>query len=121
MNAIDLIAEDRIRQAIGRGEFQNLPGTGEPLALDDDLLVPAEVRVAYRVLKNAGFVPPAVALRKEISELESLVCAAPEYATYRHALAKLSVLRLKLAASGDKSGLRLEARYFRQIVARLGN
>lgn len=62
--------ESRIAQAHEQGEFDNLPGKGKPLQLDDDRLVPEEVRAAYKVLKNAGFVPPEldkVCNRHEIS------------------------------------------------------
>ena len=41
-----------MQEAVGRGEFDNLPGTGKPLALDDDTLVLPELRAAYRVLKT---------------------------------------------------------------------
>jgi len=51
------VAEERILDAIYRGDFDNLRGAGKPLELDDDLLVPPELRVANRVLKNAGLVP----------------------------------------------------------------
>lgn len=54
---LEAVAEERIQEAIRRGDFDNLPGTGKPLELDDDLLVPPELRVANRVLKNAGLVP----------------------------------------------------------------
>ena len=54
----DLIAEQKIAEAIARGELDNLPGAGRPLNLDDDALIPEELRLAYRILKNAGYVPP---------------------------------------------------------------
>jgi hypothetical protein len=56
----DLIAERRIAEAIARGELEGLPGEGRPLALDDNPLVPEELRAAHRILKNAGIVPPEV-------------------------------------------------------------
>jgi hypothetical protein len=58
MNPIDQIAETRIREAIERGELSGLPGEGRPLQLDDDSAIPEELRAAYRILKNAGFLPP---------------------------------------------------------------
>jgi Domain of unknown function (DUF1992) len=56
----DLIAERRIAEAIARGELEGLPGEGRPLELDDDALVPEELRAAHRILKNAGIAPPEV-------------------------------------------------------------
>ena len=57
---MDLIAERRIEEAIANGELDDLPGAGKPLALDDDALVPEDLRMAYRILKNAGYVPEEV-------------------------------------------------------------
>jgi hypothetical protein len=58
MLSLDAIAERRIREAQERGELDDLPGAGAPLALDDDALIPEDLRAAYRVLKNSGFLPP---------------------------------------------------------------
>ena len=69
----DAIAEKKIAEAIARGELDDLPGAGKPLELDDDANVPEDLRVAYRILKNAGFVPPEVESLREIGELERLV------------------------------------------------
>ena len=51
---LDQWAERHILEAQTKGEFDNLPGSGEPLTLDDDSHVPAELRAGYRLLKNAG-------------------------------------------------------------------
>jgi hypothetical protein len=64
----DLI-ERRIDEARRRGAFDDLPGSGRPLELDDDRLVPGELRVAWRILKNAGFVPPEVEALRDIDAL----------------------------------------------------
>lgn len=56
MNPLDTFAEERIRNAQKDGVFENLPGEGMPLHLDDDLLVPEALRAVYRILKNSGFV-----------------------------------------------------------------
>jgi hypothetical protein len=66
-----VIAEARIRLAMEKGEFNNLPGKGKPLAIDNSLaLVPAEERIAYIVMKNAGLVPGEAALLQEIDSLK---------------------------------------------------
>ena len=56
----DLIAERKIAEAASRGELDNLPGAGRPLDLDDDPLVPEDLRLAHRILKNAGYAPAEV-------------------------------------------------------------
>jgi len=55
MLLLELLAEKKIQEAAARGELDDLPGQGAPLALDDDALVPEDMRVANRILKNAGF------------------------------------------------------------------
>ncbi len=67
------LAEERIQEAIRNGEFDDLPGKGQPLKLEDLSFVPEEVRLAYKILKNAGFVPPEVELQREIRNLEDLL------------------------------------------------
>ncbi len=74
MDILATIAERKIREAMARGELDNLPGAGKPLAMDEDLSgVPEELRMAYKVLKNAGFVPPEVGLRKEVVSLREML------------------------------------------------
>ena len=105
MFALDSIAERRILQAIARGDFDDLPGAGRPLALDDDPLVPAETRIAHRILKNAGFVPLEMLERAEIARLEA---ALPELDAPRRrlAVAKLALLRTRL----ERRPIRLSSR-----------
>ena len=61
MDLLDQLAESRIRDAQARGEFDHLEGSGQPLPVESDVLIDPSLRVAYRILKNSGFVPPEVA------------------------------------------------------------
>ena len=54
MFALEWIAERKIAEAVSQGELDGLPGAGRPLDLDEDALVPEELRMAHRILKNAG-------------------------------------------------------------------
>lgn len=97
---LDALVERRIAEAMARGEFDDLPGAGKPLALDDDPLVPAEVRVAYRLLKNAGFLPPELEQFAEIGRLIAAIereAIAPDGG---RAGKRLRALLLQLEASG---------------------
>ena len=67
------IAEQRIREAIERGEFDNLEGRGKPLDLRDESGVPEDLRMAYKILKNAGCLPAELELRKEVMNLRDLL------------------------------------------------
>jgi hypothetical protein len=67
------LAEVKIRQAIDHGDFDNLPGQGRPLKLEDLSHVPPELRMAYKLLKNNGFLPKEMELQKEIHSLDELI------------------------------------------------
>lgn len=69
LRALDALIESRIAAAQADGQFDDLPGVGRPLKLDDDRLVPEELRVAFRILRNAGLVPPEVERRRDIAAL----------------------------------------------------
>jgi len=83
MSFIETIAEARIRDAMARGDFDDLPGKGKPLELEDLTGVPDDLRAGYLLLKNAGVLPEEMQLRKEMVTLEALVdaCADPEERT----------------------------------------
>jgi hypothetical protein len=74
-----LIAENKIREAIRAGEFDNLPGAGTPVDLDGYFKLPEHLRVAFSILKNANCVPAEVELLNEIAALERQLEAAPEH------------------------------------------
>lgn len=63
MLALEWIAERRIEEAVSRGEFDRLPGAGRPLDLYEDPLVPEDMRMARRILRNAE-VDPAQLFRE---------------------------------------------------------
>jgi hypothetical protein len=117
MFILDVIAEERIARARDAGEFDHLPGAGRPLELDDDRLVPEELRAAYRILRNAGFVPPEVEALKEAASLESLIrCLEPGDARAR-AVARLNLLAARLAQ--QRPGARLLPCYLDRVLDRL--
>jgi len=51
------IVEERIQKAREEGVFDNLPGRGKPLPLEDESWIPEELRLTYKVLKNANCLP----------------------------------------------------------------
>ncbi len=98
---IDQLVEQHIRDAQEKGELSNLPGEGAPLQLDDDSGVPPELRTAYRLLKNSGFIPPELALRREALELTDLLRELDPTNEQAHNLAKrLALLEIKLQQAG---------------------
>ena len=75
MEALAQLAESKIRAAIARGEFDDLPGSGKPLQLEDLSRVPANLRMGYKLLRNAGCLPPELEARKETARLGALLDA----------------------------------------------
>ncbi len=113
------IAEEKIKAAQERGELDDLPGSGKPLDLEDDSHIAPELRLAYKVLKNAGYTPPELEAQKEIHQLEELLSGAPDEKTRYRALKRLNFLAMKLGELRPHSALLDEHRYASRIVARL--
>ena len=75
MDILAKIAEQRIREAMERGEFDNLPFHGKSIRLDDLTGVPEPLRMGYKILKNAGVLPEEMQLKKEMVSLKNLLDA----------------------------------------------
>jgi len=118
MHVLEALAEARIDEAIRAGELDNLPGAGRPLELDDDSLIAPDLRVAYRMLKNAGFVPPEVEARREVMELHALLATLDDEGARRRAVAKLALLQARLERAGGSRALRNSA-YYGKLLDRL--
>lgn len=109
---IDKLAEQHIREAIERGELDDLPGAGKPLKLADDALVPEELRAGYRLLKNAGYLPPELQLSREIADAEALMRLAEDGPSRHAAEKRLRMLELRLSeARGNRVDLGAERAY----------
>lgn len=117
---IEHIAEERIRAAQENGEFDDLPGRGKPLDLDDDAHVPPELRMAWRVLKNAGCLPPELQAEREIrTTLELLSGLTDEAERYRQ-MQRLNLMITRLNAARRRPVfLETEQLYYHKIVARV--
>lgn len=64
--------EDQIRKAIEEGQFDDLPGKGQPIRWDENPFVEADWQLAFRMLRDSGFALPWMDTRKEIeSQLEA--------------------------------------------------
>jgi len=103
MLCLDLIAEAKIAEAARAGAFDNLPGAGRPLVLDDDRMIPEESRMAYRILRNAGFVPAEIETRREAASLRHLLAAATDDAERSRAAARLALLEAALESANGRS------------------
>lgn len=72
-DAITKIAEQKILEAIERGELDNLPGKGKPLVFDDDSFIPEDLRAGYKIMKNSGVLPVEMDVKKQIALLEQMI------------------------------------------------
>jgi len=72
MNRLESLTEKKLREAIENGEFDDLPGKGEPIDLKENPFEDPDLRVVHRLLRNAGFAPAWIEERKDIdAELEA--------------------------------------------------
>lgn len=118
MRLLDALVEQRIAAAAARGEFDDLPGTGVVLAQEDDIQVPQEVRVANRILKNAGFVPPAAEQLRALRDLHDELNAVSDRAARCRLQARM--LALDMALESLRGGpMVLPHEYCRRIAERL--
>ncbi|MEE9565987.1 MAG: DnaJ family domain-containing protein [Desulfobacteria bacterium] len=116
------IAERRILEAIREGALDDLPGAGQPLELEDDSHVPEDLRVAHKILKNAGFVPEEVALRKEIVQAEDLLAGMEDTRAKYRQLKKLNFLIMKLnMLRKTHTGVEKTQRYEKKLAERFGS
>jgi hypothetical protein len=104
------IAEDKIKEAIKKNDLENLPGMGKPLELKDDFPgMSNEWKMAYRVLKNAGFSPEDV--KKEIFRIEELLDGAVDEEQKERLQAKLMKKRMEMERLLEKRGTATNSRF----------
>jgi hypothetical protein len=114
------IVEERIRKAQQEGAFENLSGAGKPLEYDDYFSVPQELRMAYKILKNADCLPPEIELKKEIVKTEDLLTGIEDTAEKYKVLTKLNYLIMKLNLHRNTHiSLEMPQAYLNGIVSRL--
>ena len=108
MDFFQRIAENRILEALDAGLFDNLRGKGRPLKFGDESHIPPELRMAYKILKNADCLPPELELRREIVQLQDLVASLPDEAEKLKQMRRLNFLVMKLGLSRTVSPQLLE-------------
>ncbi len=68
----EAIVEERIKTAQKQGRFDNLEGKGKPLLFEESH-VPNDLRMAHKILKNSGFLPPEVEIRKQMAHVREIM------------------------------------------------
>ncbi len=100
------IAENKIREAMARGEFDHLPGAGKPIDLEEYFRTPEELRMAYSVLKSARCLPEEVELMNEIAALDRALGALRGDDERARLGRRLRDRRLQLAMALDRQRAR---------------
>ncbi|MCW1975760.1 UNVERIFIED_ORG: hypothetical protein FHW05_004670 [Pantoea agglomerans] len=112
---IDQLVEQHIKAAQEKGELSNLPGEGAPLQLEDDSQVPPELRAGFRLLKNAGFLPPELEFRREALQVSDLLHHLdPDDPERLIQTQRLLLLKVKLRQAGMSTDF-LDGEYGRAI------
>lgn len=120
MYIFEIIAERKIQQAIEEGQFDNLENKGKPLVDDGLDLVPEDLRMAYKIMKNAGVVPEEIELRKEIVNLNQLLNACADEAERKALRMKISEKQLKYNIIMEARGKKItDIEYMEKIMDRL--
>ena len=116
------IIEERIAEAQKNGDFDNLEGAGQPLKLCEDGHIPPELRLAYKILKNADCLPPEIELKKEILLTEDLLAGMGDTAEKYQVIKKLNFLIMKLnALRGCSAAFEMPQRYEEKLTQRFGS
>jgi len=116
----DKIVEEKILAAQKRGRFDRLPGEGRPLDIPEDGHIPEDLRLAYKILKNADCLPPEIEMKKEIMKTEELLEGMKDELQRYKTIKKLNYLIMKLnTARKTRVSFETPERYEPEIVSKL--
>ena len=90
-----IVAEDKIKTSMKNGDFDDLPGKGKPQRLEDLSMIPEDLRIAYKVLKNSGYLPEEAELQKELFSLEELLKYCSDEQDREEIKGRISVKKLQ--------------------------
>ena len=125
MEPIAFVAERKIEEAIEQGLFENLPGMGRPLDLEDVSHLPPELRMAYTLLKNGGYIEKLPEACKIVSTSELLEQCPDEGRTYgkmqrlKVMLGRVRRVQGEQAAKGDAGAESTDTPYLEKLLTRV--
>jgi len=93
-----------LRESIASGELKSAPSYGKPMTFGDGYdETPDELKMPFKMLKDAGIVPPEVELMREIAALQgTLEGSAPDDPATRPQRQRLAEMRQQLALRLEK-------------------
>ncbi len=102
MTTIDEHIAQCLREAQQSGELARAKSYGKPLDFGDGYFeTPEELRLGYKILKDAGYVPAEVEMFKQVATLREKLAACTDEA-------KAAALRARIVDLGQRIALRLE-------------
>ncbi len=114
------LAEQRIEEGIRQGQFENLPGRGKPIVFEDDSMIPRDLRMAYKMLKNAGFIPPELQTEKDIKNAMDLLDDLQDERERYRQVTKLNILVTKANMLSPRPiNLEVDQVYYRKVVEKV--
>ncbi|MEW6518719.1 MAG: DnaJ family domain-containing protein [Thermodesulfobacteriota bacterium] len=120
MDILSRIAERKISQAIEDGSLDFARWKNMPLPADDDMQVPDDLKIAYKMLKNAGYLPPEIEAKKEIRQLEEMIARTEDEHVRLKQMKKLNLLLMKMEATRQSpTNLAAQDHYYNKIVERI--
>lgn len=115
------IAENKIREAIEKGEFKDLSGQGQPMVIEDLSHIPEELRAGYKILKNSGMLPEELQLKKDIVTLQELIDCCYDEEELARLKVKLTQNLLRYNILMEKKGRTATlGAYKNKILSKLG-
>jgi hypothetical protein len=120
MDTLAFIAEQKIVEAMRERDLNSPKWKNKPLPLDEDRFVPDDLKMAYKILKNSGYLPPEIEERKEVKKLEDLITRTEDEHERLKQMKKLNVLLMKVDARRPfSSNLTSQDDYYRKIVEKI--
>ncbi len=117
---IQRIAEERVQKAVDEGLFDNLEGQGKLLPKDDWENVPPELRMAYKVLKNAGYLPPELQDEKEIRQVLEMLDNAPDEQERYRQMQRLNLMITRINMRRARPvNIEANQEYYKKAVERI--
>lgn len=121
MDLFHIVSEDRIKKAYKDGEFENLPGLGKPMEIEDLSAIPEELRMAYRLMKNAGFTEGESQLRQEMMTIEELIKKCDDSTEKASLQNKLNEKLLRYNQLMSKRGVKTNSSFFKNYEQKVQN
>ncbi len=120
MYALSVIAEQKIQAALRKGDLNSEKWKNKPLPEEDDRFVPEDLKMAYKILKNSGYLPPEIEERKEIKRIEELIASTEDEHVRVVQMKKLSVLLTKVEARRNRpTNIAEQDDYYSRVVEKI--